>query len=187
MVITQFMHRVHAALIRPDSQGRPNTTTIIVINQYRDNVTAGPYENPLKEAGGWALKHGKLIDVYLYNGSKINIKQGPEYIQVGKEIRWSLLKGKAGCHEGIKGQYNFYFGERGYILGVDYIDDLLTSCIEHGVVDLSGSWLSYEGQKLGQGKDKAVDFIHQNPTLYTELQKKVMTKAGVKCILKEIW
>jgi RecA/RadA recombinase len=117
-VLTQFMHRLHAALNLPDKYGRPNTTTVLGINQYRENLKAtGKYDNPLQIAGGRALKHGKLVDVLLRKGSKIKIgTRSKAQVIVGKEICVErCIKGKAGCHDGgAKGEYRFYYGEYGY-------------------------------------------------------------------------
>jgi len=119
MAITQFMHRLHAALNSPDKRGKPNLTTVIGINQYRDNVNAGMYGNPMKLAGGWALRHGKLVDLHVEQGARIKTKVGSEDRIIGKEIHWELTKGKAGCHDGPKGTYSFFFGENNGFFGAD--------------------------------------------------------------------
>ncbi len=184
MVITQFMHRLHAALNMPDERGNMNTTTVLGINQYRDNVTAGLYGNPMKIAGGWALRHGKLVDLHLEQGKKHRIQIGTEYYIIGKEINWEVIKGKAGCHDGPKGTYNFYFGEHGYGFGVDVFSDLVVAGLQHGVVSQSGAWYSFNGDKLGQGKDGVGQALSQNPALFDAIRKEIFKKAGLNFVTK---
>lgn len=187
MTITQFMHRLHAALIMPDATGKPNTTTVLGINQYRDNVNAGMYGNPMKEAGGWALKHGKLIDLHLEAGKRHRVEErGPDQGKIfGKQINWEIIKGKAGCHDGPKGEYNFYFGERGYPFGVDTATDLLAAGLQYGIIEQSGAWYGFRGERIGQGAANAAQTISANPAWMEEIAKDVHARAGLEFITKE--
>lgn len=185
-VITKFMHRLHAALNLPDRYGRPNTTTVLGINQYRENMKAsGPYSNPLQISGGRALKHGKLVDVFLQKGSKIKQGKYPNELILGKEISWTVLKGKAGCHDGGKGDYRFYYGEHGYGFGVDVYHNLLMCGVQQGVVQQSGAWYSFQGQAVCQGQDGAAAAFMNNPQLMEAIQKAIFAKAGLNIIYKE--
>jgi RecA/RadA recombinase len=185
-VITQFMHRLHAALNLPDRRGRPNTTTVLGINQYRENLKAsGPYANPLNIAGGRALKHGKLVDLLLEKGSKIWVDQGGVKHQVGREISWSLLKGKAGCHDGPRGKYSFYYGESGYGFGVDIYQDLLIAGVSSGVIKQSGSWYSYDGKNLFQGQNSSAEFFLNNIELVDVIRQSIFKQNGIRFITKE--
>lgn len=185
-VITQFMHRLHAALNLPDKYNRPNTTTVLGINQYRENLKAsGPYADPLQIAGGRALKHGKLVDVLLRKGAKIKV--GPEKAQVivGKEIGWQVIKGKAGCHDGGKGEYRFYYGEHGYFFGADVYHNLLMTGVRMGVVEQSGAWYAFNGNAICQGQDNAAAAFMANPQMYQAIQQALYQKAGLNIITKE--
>lgn len=185
-VITKFMHRLHAALNLPDRYGRPNTTTVLGINQYRANLKAtGPYANPLNISGGYALKHGKLVDVFLQKGSKLKQGKYPNEIILGKEISWTILKGKAGCHDGGKGDYRFYYGEHGYGFGVDVFHNLLMCGVQQGIVQQSGAWYSFDGQAICQGQDGAAAAFMNNPTMADSIKKAIYTKAGLNIIVKE--
>lgn len=189
MTITQFMHRLHASLNMMDSEGRPNTTTVLGINQYRDNVNAGMYGNPLKQAGGWALRHGKMVDLLLTQGKQHRIDtKGPNYgVVVGKEINWEIIKGKAGCHDGPKGKYDFYFGDLGYPRGADIMSDLMTAGLSTGAIDLSGAWYSFRGERLGQGAYNAAATLASNPAWMEEVRKDIFAKAGLTFITREDW
>lgn len=185
MVITQFMHRLHAALNMPDRWGRPNMTTVLGINQWRDNVNAGPYGNPMKQAGGYALRHGKLVDLHVEQGKRHTVKIGDQYKVIGKEINWEIIKGKAGCHDGPKGTYSFYFGEQGYGFGIDVYSDLLVAGLQHGIIDQAGAWYSYKDEKIGQGQQQAAQFIYQHPELFAQIRNQVFAAAGLNFIVKE--
>jgi RecA/RadA recombinase len=186
--ITSFMHRLHAALNMPDEDGNPNTTTVIGINQFRDNLGPDSRWNPLKIAGGWALKHGKLVDIYLQARSRIKIPMGTKQEIVGKEIHWEIIKGKAGCHDGPKGMYPFYFGEHGYPFGADVYQDLITVGVERGIIKQSASWLSYQedGYDMSaQGKEKFAYSIAESPGAFDHLRDKIFKVANVSFINKE--
>ena len=186
MVVTQFMHRLHAALNLPDTYGRPNTTTVIGINQYRDNVNAGMYGNPMKVAGGHALAHGKLVDLHVEQGARIRVAtSGNTQVIVGKEINWEILKGKAGCHDGPKGTYSFYFGEHGHGFGIDTLTDLLVAGLQKGIIEQNGAWYSYGGDRLGQGKENASVALYQNPELYQTIRREIFKASGLSFIVKE--
>ncbi len=185
MVITQFMHRLHAALNMPDKYGRPNTTSVIGINQYRDNVNAGLYGNPMKQAGGNALAHGQLLNIELEQGSKIRHVVGKEQKIVGKEINWGILKAKAGAHDGPKGSYKLYTGELGIPFGVDIYSDLLSAGLQTGVVQLKGAWYGYQGENIGQGEQGAAQALYQNPEMLQSIRRDIFKNAGLKFIVRE--
>lgn len=185
MVVTQFMHRLHAALNMPDKYGRPNTTSVIGINQYRDNVNAGLYGNPMKVAGGNALAHGKLLDIHIEQGARLKAQFGNETKIVGKEINWEILKGKAGCHDGMKGSYKFYMGEYGYPFGIDVYSDLLIAGLQAGVIQQSGAWYAYAGEKLGQGESNVALTLHQRPDILQRIRIEIFKIAGLQFIVRE--
>jgi RecA/RadA recombinase len=186
MVVTQFMHRLHAALNLPDRYGRPNTTSVIGINQYRDNVNAGLYGNPMKVAGGNALAHGKLLDIHVEQGAKIRHEFGKSDKRVvGKEINWEILKGKAGCHDGPKGTYKFYFGEHGYGFGIDIYSDLLVAGLQTDVIKQNGAWYAYDGENIGQGEAGAAAALFKDPELVQKIRKDIFKIAGLNFITRE--
>ncbi len=186
MVVTQFMHRLHAALNLPDRYGRPNMTSVIGINQYRDNVGRDAQWNPMKVAGGHALAHGKLLDIHVESGAKIKYPVSKnEVVIVGKEINWEILKGKAGCHDGPKGTYKFYFGEHGHGFGADVYSDLIVAGLETAVVQQAGAWFKYNGEMLGQGEAQAAYNLHQNPDLLQKIRKDIFRVAGLQFITSE--
>lgn len=186
-VITGFMHRLHSALNLPDRFGRPNTTTVLGINQYRENLKAGnnKYADPLQIAGGRALKHGKLVDVLLKKSSRIWFGKDPNKIAVGKEINWSIIKGKAGCHDGSTGDYRFYYGEHGFGFGADVYHNLLLTGVQRGVIEQSGAWYGFQGTPICQGQDNAAAGFMANPQLHEAVRQAVFRQAKLDFITKE--
>lgn len=192
MVITQFMHRLHAALNMRDEYGNINTTTVIGINQYRDNVGGSLYANPMKISGGNALRHGKLVDLKLSAGSKIYTTEKNQKKVVGKEVNWELLKGKAGCHDGPKGKYIFNFEESGRPFGVDIAADAIMTGVRFGVVSQAGAWLTIEGiclpdgsQVKAQGLSNMVSLMEKHPEVLDYVKEEVYKLANVKFIVRE--
>lgn len=186
MVVTQFMHRLHAALNLPDKYGRPNTTSVIGINQYRDNVGKDSQWNPMKVAGGHALAHGKLLDIHLESGARIKFPISKSDVRiVGKEIHWEILKGKAGCHDGPRGTYKFYFGEHGFGFGIDIYSDLLVAGLETAVLQQNGSWYNFGNERLGQGEAQVAHNLHANPDLIQRIRKEIFRVAGINFITHE--
>lgn len=185
-VVTAFMHRLHAALNLPDKYGRPNMTTVIGINQYRDNVGKDAQWRPMKVAGGNALAHGKLLDIHVEQGTKLFHQiDAKNKVVIGKEINWEILKGKAGCHDGGRGNYKFYFGEHGYGFGVDTYSDLLSAGLETEIVEQAGAWYSYKGDKLGQGAANVAVTLYKDPALLQRIRTEIFKKAGLDFITKE--
>lgn len=185
-VVTQFMHRLHAALNMPDRYGRPNTTTVLGINQYRDNVNAGLYGDPMKQAGGHALAHGQLLNIHIEQGARIRQQvSGKETRIVGKEINWEIKKAKAGAHDGPKGTYKFYFGEHGYGFGIDVYSDLLVAGLQTSVIQQAGAWYSYQGERLGQGEAAVAHSLFSNPDLLQRIRKDIFKTAGLNFIVRE--
>lgn len=187
VALTNFMKRVHAALNLPDANGRPNTTTILGINQYRENLGPDAQWNPIRIAGGAALKHGKLIDVLLEQRARIKVDK-PKPIIFGKEIHWQITKGKAGCHDGPKGMYPFYFGEYGYPFGADFYQDLIMCGALQGVIEQSGAWFAFQDDTFnlrGQGKENFAHAIASEPGAYEHIRGKVLDAAKIYYVTSE--
>ncbi len=186
--ITAFIKRLHSALNLPDAKGKPNLTTVIGINQVRENLGKDAQWNPVRTAGGRALKHGKLIDIMLTAKSKIPMPGSDNKIFIGKEVHWDIIKGKAGCHDGPKGMYPFYYGEHNYPFGADVYQDLIAVAVQRGLVQMAGAWLSYEGDGFTFKAQGAVNFSHQiaaTQGAFDHLRKKVFDMSSIQFITQE--
>lgn len=163
-------------------------TTVIMINQVRDNMKAGssPYAEEHRVLGGNALKHGKFISIWVSKGAKIKETiNGVEGIEVGRSTGWHIKKQKCGGPDGERGHYNFYKGKYGFPLGIDVYEDLLATAVFYGIIEQSGAWFSYRGERVGQGKTNSGIWLKAHPEIAEEIKAGCFEKAGVNFIVKE--
>jgi recombination protein RecA len=66
-----------------------------------------------------------------------------------------------------------------YGVGISREGSLIDFGVEHGIVKKSGAWYTYEGDQLGQGKEKARDFLLKNPEIASEIEVKILKKLGI--------
>ena len=163
-------------------------TTIIMINQVRDNMKAGnsPYAEEHRVLGGNALKHGKFVSIWLTKGAKIKETiNGVENVEIGRTNNWLIKKQKCGGADGERGHYDFYKGRHGYPLGIDIIGNLLSTAVLYDIVEKSGAWYSYKGERLGQGIDKAAIMLKEHPEIVEEIKQRCFDKAGIAFLVRE--
>jgi hypothetical protein len=168
--------------------GRPNETALILVNQVRsqDAAKRAMPGRPVQEkdmyktaANAWALKHGKAIELFIHNGHKImDLEAKPPYA-LGRKKQWEITKGKLGTHEGIKGEFDYFFGE-----GADVIGDLTNTAVALGVLEVSGSWYSYNegGYKLRtQGASRVLEVLRKDPGFVEHLRTRCFVESGILC------
>lgn len=149
-------------------------TTILIVNQLRDNMKMKtPFDDPYKEAGGWALKHAKLVSLRMTRGEQIKKKVQTNDLIIGRYVNWNVKKGKGGTPEGSKGSYPFYKGKYGYKLGIDVEQDIILTAVDYDVVEKAGAWFSYGGERVGQGLEDSAEFLRKNPKVAEEIVNKV--------------
>jgi len=159
--------------------------SIIMINQLRDNMDAGLYGKKYVIPGGRALKHGNALTLVLSSGERLKETINKKEVMYGKEINFIVDKGKAGCHDGGKGSYIFYNGELGRPFGFDVHQDLLMCGVFYDIVTQSGAWFSFNGEKLGCGKEAAADTLRANRELAERIRAEVFARTNVKFITRE--
>lgn len=179
-LINMFIPKL-AMVLNNDRNGR-NETSLFIVNQMRSKRDAAPVRGrPVSErdkyepgSKSWALKHGKAIELSLHKGPKhVDAFDGTT---AGRVIRWSIDKGKLGTHDGLQGEYNFFYDG-----GVDVIDDLIVAAKKYGVFE-GTSWITYEHDELGfkvQGNDGLRRKLLENPDLYEHVRLECFKKAGV--------
>jgi recombination protein RecA len=141
-LMTRFMKKVWSASMRMLPDGTSNETTMIIINQYREKIGATKYEDPLRHAGGNALKHGKLVDLFLRRGGWI--KDSSKKDKIGKGMVGRVLKGKAGMHEGAIAEWDFHFAS-----GVDIGQCLYDMASRFGMFTRGGTkYKFWDGTKI---------------------------------------
>jgi len=144
-------------------------TLVIFINQIRMKIGV-MFGNPETTTGGNALKFYASVRIDIRRiGS---IKKGDEVI--GSETRVKIVKNKV-APPFRQAEFDILYGE-----GISREGEVLEIGVLHGVLEKSGAWYIYNGDRLGQGKDNSRDFLKENPALAREIEGKIREKVGVQ-------
>jgi recombination protein RecA len=144
-------------------------TLVIFINQIRMKIGV-MFGNPETTTGGNALKFYASVRIDIRRiGS---IKKGDEV--VGSETRVKIVKNKV-APPFKQAEFDIMYGD-----GISRDGEVLEIGVNLGVLEKSGAWYIHQGDRLGQGKDNARDFLKENPQLAREIEAKIREKAGVK-------
>ncbi|MBQ4023233.1 MAG: recombinase RecA [Prevotella sp.] len=138
-------------------------TTCIFINQLREKIGV-MFGNPETTTGGNALKF--YASVRLDIRRVTSIKDGDEVI--GNQVRVKVVKNKV-APPFRKCEFEIMFGE-----GISKVGEIVDLGVEYGIIQKSGSWFSYDGSKLAQGRDAVKKLLKDNPELCEELEAKIM-------------
>lgn len=141
--------------------------TAIFINQLREKVGV-LFGNPETTPGGRALKFYASVRLDIRRSEAI--KNGTDV--VGNKVNVKVVKNKV-APPFKTAAIEIMYGE-----GISYISELLDLCVDHEIVMKSGAWFSYQGEKLGQGKESAKNFIKAHPDLMQELAMKLKEKTS---------
>ena len=136
--------------------------TCIFINQLREKIGV-MFGNPETTTGGNALKFYASVRLDIRKASAI--KDGDNIL--GNLVRVKVVKNKV-APPFRKAEFEITFGE-----GISKIGEIIDLGVEHNVIQKSGSWFSYDGAKLGQGRDAAKALLKDNPELAEEIEAKV--------------
>lgn len=140
---------------------------VLFINQVRDKVGV-IYGNPETTTGGRALKFYSSVRIEVRKGEAI--KQGTDLI--GNRTKIKVVKNKvAPPFKSV--EFDIMYGR-----GISKEGDLLDIAVSCDIIQKSGSWYSYAGERLGQGRENAKEYIKNNPDFYALLETKI--KEGVK-------
>ncbi len=141
--------------------GKSNTA-VIFINQLRDKIGV-MYGNPETTTGGKALKFFSSVRIDIRKGEPI--KNGSELI--GNKCKIKIVKNKV-APPFKTAEMDMIFGK-----GISQESSLLDFAIETGIIEKSGSWFSYNGDRIGQGKDNAKEFLISHPEIMQEVEEKL--------------
>ncbi len=144
-------------------------TCCIFINQLREKIGV-MFGNPETTTGGNALKFYSSVrlDIRRVN----SLKDGDNVI--GNHVRVKVVKNKV-APPFRKAEFDVTFG-----VGINKVGEILDLGVEHGIVQKSGSWFSYNGSKLAQGRDASMTLLHDNPELCEELEGLIMQAIKAK-------
>jgi recombination protein RecA len=145
-----------------------SNTLVIFINQIRMKIGV-MFGNPETTTGGNALKFYASVRLDIRRiGS---IKKGEEV--VGSETRVKVVKNKV-APPFKQAEFDILYGT-----GISREGEIIDLGVLHKVIDKSGAWYSYQGERIGQGKDNARDHLRDNPELAREIESKIRVAVGV--------
>ena len=148
--------------------------TVIFINQLREKVGI-MFGNPETTTGGRALKFYSSVRLDVRRIE--SLKQSGEVI--GNRTRVKVVKNKI-APPFKEAEFDIMFGE-----GISKEGDILDLAAENDVVNKSGAWYAYDGNKIGQGRENAKQFLKQNPEICAEIEQKVRDLFGLTNDLKQ--
>ena len=143
-------------------------TSAIFINQLREKIGV-MFGSPETTTGGKALKFYASVRCDIRRIQ--TLKDGQDAI--GNRTKMKIVKNKVSPPFKIA-EFDIMYGE-----GISRESSIIDLGVEHGFIKKSGSWFTYEGDQLGQGKEKARNFLKENQELANEIEKKIFKKLGV--------
>ena len=141
-----------------------SNTCLIFINQIREKIGV-MFGNPETTTGGRALKFYSSVRVDVRRIAAI--KEGDRV--VGNRTKVKVVKNKVAAPF-RDAEFDILFGE-----GISREGDLLDLGVEHSVIEKGGSWFSYKGERIGQGRENARTFLKENPDIRARLENELRT------------
>ncbi len=138
-------------------------TTIVFINQIRMKIGV-MFGNPETTTGGNALKF--YASVRLDVRKIETLSKGADDVY-GSRVRVKVVKNKV-APPFRKVEFDMLFGQ-----GISYYGGIMDAALKYEMIEKSGSWYSYNGEKIGQGKENAVTFLENNKEISAELEKRL--------------
>ncbi len=164
-LMSQALRKLTAAISR-------SNTLVIFINQIRMKIGV-MFGNPETTTGGNALKFYASVRLDVRRVGAI--KNGEDV--VGNRTAVKVVKNKM-APPFTKVEFDLMYGE-----GISEEGDILDLATTASMVEKSGSWYSYKGERLGQGRDQAKEYLKANPAIKTELRQAILQKNGIGAML----
>lgn len=144
-------------------------TVVIFINQLREKVGV-IYGNPEVTTGGRALKFysSMRLDVRRVE----TIKQGDQML--GNRVRVKIVKNKV-APPFKQAEFDIMYGE-----GISKVGDVMDSAVETGIIDKAGSWYSFEGNRIGQGRENVKNYLKDNPEILERIEELLLDSLNKK-------
>jgi recombination protein RecA len=140
-------------------------TCVIFINQLREKIGV-MFGNPETTAGGRALKFYATMRLDVRKME--SIKSGDQII--GNHTKVKIVKNKV-APPFKQAEFDIMYGQ-----GISRSGDVLDCAVADGIVDKSGSWYSYNGDRIGQGKENVKKYLEDNPSVLAEIEQAVLDK-----------
>ena len=158
-LMSQALRKLTGAISR-------SKTCIIFINQIREKVGV-IFGNPETTSGGRALKFYASVRMEVRRGEVL--KQGPD--QIGCRTKVKVVKNKV-APPFKQAEFDIMFGR-----GISKEGNLLDIAADMKLVSKTGSWYSYNGERIGQGRENAKEYLRTNPEVCAELERKIREMA----------
>ena len=137
--------------------------TVMFINQLREKIGI-MFGNPETTTGGNALKFYASIRLDIRRSTQIKNSDG---VVMGNKTRVKIVKNKVAPPFKLA-EFDIMYGQ-----GISKVGEIIDHAVEAEIINKSGSWFSYEGTKLGQGRDSVKNLLKDNPELMETLEKKL--------------
>ncbi|HSN05040.1 MAG TPA: recombinase RecA, partial [Nitrospira sp.] len=160
-LMSQALRKLTAAISK-------SQTTLIFINQIRMKIGV-MFGNPETTTGGNALKFYSSVRLDIRRIE--SIKEGQDVM--GSRVRVKVVKNKM-APPFRQAEFDIMFAE-----GISKVGELVDIGVEKKVIDKSGAWYSYKGERIGQGREAACSFLKNNPAAALEVEAKLRELAGV--------
>jgi len=160
-LMSQALRKLTAAISK-------SQTTLIFINQIRMKIGV-MFGNPETTTGGNALKFYSSVRLDIRRIE--SVKEGQDVM--GNRVRVKVVKNKM-APPFRQAEFDIMFAE-----GISKTGELVDIGVEKKVIDKSGAWYSYKGERVGQGRDAARDYLKNNPAVALEIEAKLRELAGV--------
>jgi recombination protein RecA len=160
-LMSQALRKLTAAIAR-------SGTAVIFINQIREKIGV-MFGNPETTSGGRALKFYASIRLDIRRMDAL--KQGTESVGVHTKVK--VVKNKL-APPFREAEFDVMYGE-----GISREGDLLDLAVERKIVEKSGTWFAYSGDRLGQGRENVKQFLKDNPTIFKSIEDRVRAELGL--------
>ena len=154
---------------------KKTNTMVIFINQIRMKIGV-MFGSPETTTGGNALKFYASVRLDIRRTG--SIKKGEEVI--GSETKVKVVKNKV-APPFKSAEFDILYGE-----GISREGEIIDLAVTARILDKSGAWYAYNGEKIGQGKDNAREFLRENPALAHEIENKVRESMGIPLLAAEV-
>lgn len=155
---------------------KKTNTLVVFINQLRMKIGV-MFGSPETTTGGNALKFYASIRMDIRGSTQIKVKDSEE--PIGKETKVKVIKNKV-APPFRSAEFDILYGE-----GVSWEGELIDIGSQMGIIQKSGAWFSYEGNKIGQGKDNVRQWLKENPEVAQEIEQKIRAAAGIHTKITE--
>src|SRR5512145_1042284 len=149
-------------------------TSVIFINQLREKIGV-MFGNPETTSGGRALKFYASVRLDMRRLQAVKEKEDV----IGSHVRVRVVKNKV-APPFRQAEFDIMYAE-----GISHTSLLVDIAAESNIIEKSGAWYSYNGQKVGQGRENAKMYLKDNPTLMTEVEEKVKGILGIRATTPE--